>query len=183
MTVWFPLRLRSVILKVLPTVDNYTELGNPRTASDMDREYQRIIDRDRQPLVFLFKGFFLPFIFRIIIKSAHLKDYRRGWGTYKSFFLFAKLSALVIIAFLSPDNCIFRSLPRSAVSIMRQSVLVSAMIVFFVLQCIWTPFIDPVNNASEWISRLNYLSTALIGLAVAANIPGEKIIDGPILYM
>lgn len=57
------------------------------------------------------------------------------------------------------------------------------MLVFFLLQCFFTPFVDPVNNASEWMSRLNYLLTSLVGLGVACNIPGQDILDGPVLYM
>ena len=57
------------------------------------------------------------------------------------------------------------------------------MLAFFSMQCIWAPFVDPVNNASEWMSRLNYVLTSLVGLAVATGIPGQSIIDGPVLYM
>lgn len=53
---WFPLRLRQVILRSTPAVDRFNELGKLRTASDMDREYQRLIDRDRGPFAFLYKG-------------------------------------------------------------------------------------------------------------------------------
>lgn len=56
MTLWFPLRLRNVIAQALPRVDRYTELGKLRNRSDMDREYQRLLDRDRQPLTFLYRG-------------------------------------------------------------------------------------------------------------------------------
>ena len=53
---WFPLRLRQAILKSTPAVDRFNELGKLRTESDMDREYQRLIDRDRSPFAFLYKG-------------------------------------------------------------------------------------------------------------------------------
>lgn len=114
---------------------------------------------------------------------ATLLDFRLGWGAYKSFYLLAKLSALLIIAVISPDNCFFRTLSRAGVSIARQAVLVTAMLAFFLLQCLLSPFVDPVNNASEWMSRLNYLLTSLVGLGVAANMPGQDILNGPILYM
>lgn len=39
-----------------PVVDNYTELGQPRSQSEMDREYQRLLARDRNPLTFLYDG-------------------------------------------------------------------------------------------------------------------------------
>ena len=65
----------------------------------------------------------------------------------------------------------------------RQIMLLVAMLVFFVLQCFYAPFLDPVNNASEWTSRLNYVLTSAASLAVALNIPGQAIFNGPVLYM
>jgi hypothetical protein len=56
LTVWFPLRLHQIIQQSVPTVDPYTELGQPRSSSDMDREYERLLVRDRSPLSFLYKG-------------------------------------------------------------------------------------------------------------------------------
>lgn len=68
-------------------------------------------------------------------------------------------------------------------SIARQSLLLSLFSLLFLLQCIWAPFIDQVSNASEWVSRINYLLTALVGLGVALNVPGKDALNGPILYM
>ena len=114
----------------------------------------------------------------------HIKaDYRRGWATYEPRYLFAKLTALLVVAFIDPDNCLFRSLNRTHVMVARQSILLSAMTAFFVRQCILVPFLDPVSNASEWMSRLNYVLTSVIALLVALNVRGEAILDGPILYM
>jgi len=56
LTVWFPLRLRQVIMQAMPLVDPFTELGKPRSKSDMDREYQRLLARDPNPFAFLYKG-------------------------------------------------------------------------------------------------------------------------------
>lgn len=53
---------------------------------------------------------------------------------------------------------------------------------FFVVQCIYAPFMDPVNNAQEWTSRLNYVATSLTGLLVVLNIPGGQILDTYVLY-
>ena len=89
----------------------------------------------------------------------------------------------MVVAVIDPDNCLFRTLDRTHVMVARQGVLLGAMVCFFVSQCILTPFLDPVSNASEWMSRLNYVLTAIIALLVALNVPGETIIDGPILYM
>lgn len=94
-----------------------------------------------------------------------------------------KFSALVIITIINPDNCLFRSLTRFYVSVTREAMLVGVMFAFFLLQCFRAPFMNPVNNASEWISRLNYVLTALVGLGVAADMPGQDILNGPVLYM
>ena len=56
MTVWFPIHLHQVVKLVSPKVDKYTELGTKRSQSDMDREYQRLLSRDRNPLNFLYNG-------------------------------------------------------------------------------------------------------------------------------
>jgi hypothetical protein len=57
------------------------------------------------------------------------------------------------------------------------------MIGFFLAQCILAPFLDPVNNASEWVSRLNYVITASVALAVAFDIPNKDILNTYVLYM
>lgn len=124
---------------------------------------------------------------RLITLSAELTpflpDYRRGWATYESLYLFAKLTALMVVATIDPDNCVFRSASRDEVKIARQSVLLAAMCCFFVLQCLVSPFLDPVSNASEWVSRLNYVLTSAIALCVALEIPGKEALSGVVLYM
>ncbi|THH11204.1 hypothetical protein EW145_g801 [Phellinidium pouzarii] len=165
LTIWFPLRLHKLIKQAVPVTDRFTELGVLRSNSDRDRKYQRLLQRDRHPIAFLYL------------------DFRRGWGTYRSFYLYAKLSALIIIAVVSSENCLFRNLSRTGVSIAREAILTAAMLAFFLIQCVRAPFIDPVNNASEWTSRLNYLLTSLVGLGVSINLPGRDILNGPVLYM
>ncbi|KAI0082304.1 hypothetical protein K474DRAFT_1655685 [Panus rudis PR-1116 ss-1] len=164
-TVWFPIHLRKVIQAVAPRVDHYTELGTKRSGSDMNREYQRLLARDANPLNFLYGGF------------------RRGWATYESIALFAKLVALALTAVVDPDNCLFRSLSRDRVAVARQILLLLAMLVFFLMQCFLAPFLDPVNNASEWTSRANYVVTSAVSLGVALNIPGKDFLNGPMLYI
>ncbi|EKM61097.1 uncharacterized protein PHACADRAFT_82700 [Phanerochaete carnosa HHB-10118-sp] len=164
-TVWFPIHLYRVIVLVCPRVDRYTELGTKRSNSDMNREYQRLLHRDKNPLQFLYH------------------NYRRGWATYEASYIFAKLTALLIVAFVDPDNCLFRSLNRTHVIVARQSILLAAMTSFFVRQCVLAPFLDPVSNAGEWISCLNYVLTAVIALCVALNVSGASVLDGPILYI
>lgn len=56
LTVWFPIQLYTALRRVTPKVDRFTELGAPRSNSDMDREYQRLLGRDRNPLNFLYGG-------------------------------------------------------------------------------------------------------------------------------
>ena len=53
---WFPIRLHQVIKQAVPLVDRYTELGKLRSRSDMDREYQRLLERDGSPITFLYQG-------------------------------------------------------------------------------------------------------------------------------
>ena len=110
-------------------------------------------------------------------------DYRRGWATYEALYLCAKLTALLVVAVVDPDNCLFRSLSRTHVAVARQITLLVAMTGFFLTQCFLAPFSNPVSNASEWMSRLNYVLTAIIALCVALDVPGEAILDGPVLYM
>ena len=56
LTVWFPVRLASVIRGAVPRVDRYTELGKRRSRVELDHEYERQLDRDKNPFSFLYKG-------------------------------------------------------------------------------------------------------------------------------
>lgn len=56
LTIGFPIHLYRVINLIYPKVDTFTELGTPRSNSDMDREYQRLLERDGNPLSFLYHG-------------------------------------------------------------------------------------------------------------------------------
>ncbi|PSS37675.1 hypothetical protein PHLCEN_2v499 [Hermanssonia centrifuga] len=51
------------------------------------------------------------------------------------------------------------------------------MVGFFLVQCFLAPFLDPVSNASEWTSRMNYVLTSVIALGVALNLPGQTILN------
>ncbi|EIN13788.1 hypothetical protein PUNSTDRAFT_58299 [Punctularia strigosozonata HHB-11173 SS5] len=164
-TVWFPIRLRQVVEEGIPKVDKYTELGKSRSRSDMDREYQRLLERDRGPFTFLYSSF------------------RRGYANFESKYLLAKLSSLLIIAVVNPNNCLFRTLNHATLAVIKQSLLLAATIIFLGQQCYLRPFVDPVNNASEVVSRVNYVVTAFIALSVTLQIPGYKILNGPMLYL
>ena len=149
----------------------------------MDREYHRLLYRDRNPFSFLYAG--VPPIVSYILTRMLIvpfEGFRRNNGHYQSTYLFAKLSTLLIVAVIDADNCLFRSLSRDRLAIARQSLLLISTLFFFGLQCYFAPFMDPVNNASEWISRLNYIATAAVALAIALKIPRQDIINGPILY-
>jgi hypothetical protein len=93
-----------------------------------------------------------------------------------------KFTTLLIIAVINPDNCFFRSFSQTRVAIIRQVLLLVVTVVFFAIQWIFSPFLDPVNNASEWVSRLNYVLTSLVALLVALDVPGKNFIGGPLLY-
>lgn len=53
-TIWFPIRLWSVVHSQVPKVDAYTELGERR--KDVSSEYARMLDRDRSPFSFIYRG-------------------------------------------------------------------------------------------------------------------------------
>jgi hypothetical protein len=94
----------------------------------------------------------------------------------------AKLSVLLIIAVIDSNNCFFRSLDRQGVSVARQSLLAVSSLFFLVFHSLSAPFADPVDNANEWTSRLNYLSTSLTTLLIALDLPSKEIFETYILY-
>ncbi|TFK77139.1 hypothetical protein BDN72DRAFT_953613 [Pluteus cervinus] len=165
LTFSYPLVLRRVIRRSVPKVDQYSELGRLRKNVELDLEYHRLLSRDRGPFSFLYSGF------------------RRGWGTYESTYLFAKVNTLLIIAVINPDNCVFRTSSRTALPIVRQVLLVVSTIGFFLAQCVFAPFLDPINNASEWTSRVNYVLTSAVALAVTLNTPGQDVLNTIVLYI
>jgi hypothetical protein len=57
------------------------------------------------------------------------------------------------------------------------------MFVWFLIQCFLAPFVDPVSNASEWTSRLNYLLTSGLGLITALVPSSGPVLNGVVLYM
>ncbi|TRM60170.1 hypothetical protein BD626DRAFT_408024 [Schizophyllum amplum] len=162
LTVWFPISLRRVIKQ---SVDHYTELGRKRNSVEMDSEYRRLLGRDNNPFAFLYSGF------------------RRNWGTYQSIYHFAKLSTLVITAVFANNNCVFRSVSYTTVPIVRQVLLLCTTIGFFIAQGLYAPFLDPVNNASEWVSRLNYVATSIVALVVIFDVPGKDVLNTYVLYV
>lgn len=180
LTIWFPILLRRVIQQSVPKVDAFSELGRRRRTWDMDSEYQRLLSRDKNPFAFLYSGKYRTMSFGWLM--YFFPAFRRGWGAYESTYLFAKLSTLLIIAVIDSDNCLFRSRSRTLISVIRQILLLVSTIAFFIAQCIFAPFLDPVNNASEWTSRLNYVTTSTTALLIALDVPGKDVIDTYVLY-
>jgi len=180
-TIWFPIALDRVIRLSVPKVDRFTDIGRPRTSVDKDSEYHRLIARDHNPFAFLYKST-LVIYFDNCCLMKHLSGFRRSQATYISNIIAAKLGALLIIAVIDSDNCLFRSFDRMRVTVARQSLLVAFSLCFLILHSFSAPFANPVDNASEWTSRINYVSTSLTALVVALNTPGKQIFETYILY-
>ena len=107
-----------------------------------------------------------------------------GWGTYKASYLLVKLTTLLTVAVLNSNNCLFRNANPNTVSLIRQIILVFAMSVFLLVQSILSPFLDPVYNASEWVSRVGYVAFAILGLVATLDLPTgvKNALNGPVLY-
>lgn len=168
MTIPFPLAIHRVIKQSVPRVDKFNEMGRRRTSLEKDMEYRRRLSRDTSPFTFLYNGF------------------RRGCATFQSQYLLAKLSSLVIITFLDANNCLFRSVPSpKMVLVARNIVLFLCTIIFFIQQCLATPFLGDSNNAQEWVSRLSFVLTSGVSLALAVDVPanGKYILENYIIYM
>ena len=110
-------------------------------------------------------------------------EFRRRWGSYKAIYLVIKLVALLTVALIDPNNCLFRGSSRDRIDVIRQSVLLAETLAALVLQSTLAPFIDPTSNASEWTSRAGYVATSLVGLLVALKVKGSTVINGPVLYV
>ena len=65
----------------------------------------------------------------------------------------------------------------------RQIILTIAMGFFFMRQCFIGPFSNPINNASEWTSRLCFVLTSVVALGTVLNVPGKNLLDGVVIYM
>jgi hypothetical protein len=103
----------------------------------------------------------------------------------KSIYLFVKLAALLIVALADPSNCLMQSVRPQTTLLIRQVTLMLAMAGFWILQSFLAPFLDPISNASEWVSRAGYTITAMIGLVgvSGASTSTKKAFQGPVLYV
>lgn len=95
----------------------------------------------------------------------------------------AKLTVLLLTALINPDTCLFRSIDRQKVLVVRQIILTITMGFFFINQCFTGPFSNPVNNASEWTSRLSFVLTSVVSLGTVLDVPGKDVLDGVVIYM
>lgn len=82
-TLYFPLLLYRTVAANLPHVDRYTELGRRRGRREMQREYERMLAKDRNPLAFLYQ------------------PYRRRYGFEKAKYLWVKGSVLFCVAVIT----------------------------------------------------------------------------------
>ncbi|KAG9029422.1 hypothetical protein FRB95_005315 [Tulasnella sp. JGI-2019a] len=164
-TVYVPIRLWLTTTRCLPVVERFSALGRPRNEIEMEHEYQRLLDRDPNPVSFLYN------------------DFRRTWGTYKSIYLVMKLVALLTVAVIDPNNCLFRNNSRTTIAAIRQSVLLAEMIIALIMQSVLVPFVDPISNASEWTSRAGYVVTSLLGLISVLKPSTATLLTGPVLYI
>lgn len=94
-----------------------------------------------------------------------------------------KLIALLTVAVIDPNNCLFRGSAHNRINVIRQGILLAETVGALILQSTVAPFIDPTSNASEWTSRAGYVATSFVGLLVALNINGSSVLDGPVLYV
>lgn len=161
LSVWFPLRLWNTVNVEAPKVDEYTELGEKRQA--VDQEYQRLVDRDQGPFVYLYSC------------------YRCRWSGFKAFLMFVKLAAVLIQTVVIKDNCLFRNFPRDRVSVFRESISIGVFLIFLAIQMKAKPFIHPTQNASDSVGRMGYLVISFIGLLVALKVKGGSVLGGPVL--
>jgi hypothetical protein len=174
-----------VIRSAVPRVDKYTELGMRRSRVELNHEYERLLERDISSFSFLYRGivYVLMFMGKLIAYRT-FQDLRRGWGTYRVYHLLVKLTTLLTVAVLNSDNCLFRNANRNTVSVVRLAILVFAMSSYLITQSVLSPFLDPVWNASEWVSGAFYVAFAALGLAVTLNLStgAEHALNGPMLY-
>jgi len=50
--------LRGAILRSVPKVDSFSELGRQRNTTDLDNEYRHLLSRDTNPFSFLYSGLY-----------------------------------------------------------------------------------------------------------------------------
>ncbi|GAA5865770.1 hypothetical protein JCM8547_002772 [Rhodosporidiobolus lusitaniae] len=151
LSLWFPIRLWSVIQRERPRIDGWTELGERRR--DVDGEYQRLLDADPSPFNFLYR------------------EYRYRWAAFRSIFLAVKLVNVLLVVLVDKNNCALRSFTTSYLDLVRQGSLLAFMGCYFGLSAWSSPFLDLPSNSSDLVSRVGYTLLAMLGLLAALGVP------------
>ena len=90
---------------------------------------------------------------------------------------------MLLIVIVQRENCLFRSQTSVYLGIVRQGCLVAFM-GLFLLHMWWSqPFIDPISNRSDLVSRFGYVAIAVLGLLVALDVKGKDDLGGPVLIL
>ena len=93
LTVWFPVALWRAIKQSAPKVDPYTSLGKKRPNRDLDLEYHRVLDRDQNPLSFVYHG--MDYL-RIYGRSTDAEHRIPSWlGNLRSHLLVRKIWRII----------------------------------------------------------------------------------------
>nr|CAG8491263.1 8510_t:CDS:2 [Entrophospora candida] len=144
MTFWFPVALKRLVDKNVPKVDAYTETGETR--KNKDEEFIKLMDKDTCPYNFIYNG------------------YSERWTSYKSFIMANKFFSLFLISVISKDNCLFRTVARTNIETIRQSLQIVLMVLLLLVHWKSEPFIYRSQNTGEYWSRLSYVITTVLGL-------------------
>lgn len=83
-----------------------------------------------------------------------------------------KLSVLVVVAFVSKDNCVFSrtAVPRAMLEVIEQGVLLFFLSIWLAVQIALKPFNDSNGNASEIVSRGQVKGSALTTAPSTADV-------------
>ena len=133
--------------------------------SDLEVEYERQLQQDRNPLNFLYNC------------------YRRRWSGFKSIYMAVKLANVICVTVFSKDTCLFRSLERQKIDVVRQCVQLAMMTAFLLLQILASPNLDRITNNSDYVSRTGYVVIALIGLLAAVDTKRAPVLQGWVVLL
>ncbi|GAA94618.1 uncharacterized protein L969DRAFT_62292 [Mixia osmundae IAM 14324] len=157
-SLWFPLRLWTVVRASTPEVENYNEMGAHRV--NLDEAYQRASGpTDSGRLNWLYQG------------------YRKRWAAYKSLVMLFKLLVVAASVIITKDNCLLRHHPRAAIAAIQQATLSVLFLVWLVVQLTSGCYSSVVGNTVETLSRVGYLLIAVITLCSTLNIAGAAAVQ------
>ncbi|KAK0549905.1 hypothetical protein OC845_002888 [Tilletia horrida] len=163
-TIGLPIRMVQVLRRLRPHVSEYNEMGLKRTPEEMDIEYQRLLGKDKSPLIFMING------------------YRRRWAFYKPIYILCfKFTNVLVISSLTRNNCLWRFQHAKTMQLVQQGILIGLMSFLLGIHVYIKPFVDMISNRSEMVSRICYVLTALLGLVVALR--GSSVYQSTLLYI